>query len=46
MKENLIKFQVQYIYLIYAGLIVHAILNLAYPKKHILSIRSIYLHFQ
>jgi len=34
-QENSIKFQVQSIYLIYTRLIVCAILNLAYPKEHI-----------
>jgi len=33
------KFQVQSIYLIYTRLIVHAILNLAYTKEHILALR-------
>ena len=36
------EFQVQSIYLIYARLVIHAILNLAYPKEYILSIRLIY----
>ena len=39
------EFQVQSIYLIYAGLMVHATLNLANPKEYILSIRSIYSEY-
>ena len=35
------EFQVQCIYLIYTGLMVHATLNLAYSKEHVLSIRLI-----
>ena len=35
------EFQVQSVYLIYTGLTVYAILNLAYPKEHVLSIRLI-----
>ena len=35
------EFLVQSIYLIYVGLMVYATLNLAYPKEHVLSIRSI-----
>jgi len=34
-QENLMKFQLQNVYLIYTGLIFHAILNLVYPKEHI-----------
>jgi len=41
-QENLIEFQVQSIYLIYTRLIVYAILNLAYPKEHVLTIKSTY----
>jgi len=29
------EFQVQFVYLIYAGLIVYATLNLAYSKEHV-----------
>jgi len=36
------EFQVQSIYLIYAGLMVYATLNLAYPKEYILFIRLTY----
>jgi len=36
------EFQVQSIYLIYAGLIVCAILNIAYPKEYVLFIKLIY----
>ena len=36
------KFQLQSVYLIYTGLIVHTALNLAYSKEHLLSIRSTY----
>jgi len=36
------EFQVQSVYLIYTGLMVHATLNLAYSKKHMLFIRLTY----
>ena len=36
------ELQVQSVYLIYTGLMVHAILNLAYSKKHIYYILLIY----
>ena len=36
------EFQVQSVYLIYTGLIVYAILNLAYSKKHMYYILLIY----
>jgi len=29
------EFQVQNVYLIYIGLMVHAILNIAYPKEYV-----------
>ena len=35
-QENSIEFQVQSVYLIYAKLLVHAILTLVYPKDYIL----------
>jgi len=38
-QENSMKFQVQSIYLIYAGLIVYAILNLAYSKEYVFILR-------
>jgi len=34
-QENSMEFQVQSVCLIHTGLIVHATLNLAYPKEHI-----------
>ena len=34
-QENLMKFQLQSVYLIYTGLIFHTILNLVYPKEYI-----------
>ena len=36
------EFQVQSVHFIYTGLMVHAILNLVYPKEHILSIKLKY----
>ena len=42
-QKNLIEFQVQNIYLIYARLAVYTILYLIYSKGHILFIRSIYV---
>ena len=40
-QENSIEFQVQSVYLIYTGLIVHVTINLAYLKEQVLFIRSI-----
>jgi len=39
---NSIEFQVQSIYFIYARSMVHATLDLAYPKEYILAIKSTY----
>jgi len=34
-QENSVEFQVQSVYLIYTWLMVHATLNLAYPKRYV-----------
>ena len=41
-QENLMEFQVQSVYLIYARLLVHTILTLAYSKDYIYYILLIY----